>query len=658
MKKKELDIEELKDLYENHDMTLEEIAEQLDCSTSYLVTKVRHLKLKKFSKFSFLTKEFLEDLYINQNLSMTQIANKLNIGRGAVQHYVEKYKLKKEASSYKIDKDLLKKYIEDGRTISSISKEFGCSGSVISSRINTYGIKFIRRKYNFDPEELKDLYINQKMSISKMAKNFGCSDLIIRIRLKELGLRDEKRKERIQIDDAKLRECIEKKGLTYEETAKEMKLKVNTVANKARKLGLKKPAKKLDLITYEELYDLFINQNLTEKEIGEMYKCSRSSVGRKLHEFGISREYPTLADVDVMYLYLEKGLPQQEVAKELGVSEKLIKERIDKLHIRRLSPYAHITDEMIRERYVEKGMNAPEIVKELQIPYSVVSSRIYRLNLTAERDPVEHIKSINRSYQNSVTRSKGEMEIEEMYPTKFVNDHDVIGWELDLWYPEKRVAIEYNGEYWHSSASRNPGSHIVKTSICESRQIHLLNIFERFWKNKDTRAKIINILNNNLACEKLKKVVGDIREVEPTEAQEFIRKNNIEKVISADWHLGTFSKEGTLLNMLSMKDEGYTVSIRRFTTKIGYQENYRKLISYLKKDKSILFMEVTCDRSYYNGELFIPMGFKVSGKVKPNYEYAWGDKVVSRTTYNKNPEKYKKYYKVYDCGKLKLQWER
>lgn len=659
MQKKDLDIEKLKDLYEKRDMTLKEIAKELDCSASLIKTKVRHLKLKKFSKYSFLTQEFLENLYIKQGLSMTQISEKLNIPRGVVQCYVEKYGLKKEDFSYRVDRDLLEKYIKEGLTITEISKKFGCSDNVIRDRIKSYGIKFERRKYVINPEELKDLYINKKMSIRKIAQKYGCSDLIIRIRLQELGLRNEKGKERVKVDENTLKKLI-KQGLTYEEVSEKMGLKANTVANKARKLGFKKPVSRISQVSYRELFILYIKKRWSENEIGELYNCSRTTVSGKLHELGINenmREYPTFTDAQVRYLYLEQGLNQYEVAKKLEVPERLVKERINKLHIRRLSPWAHITDEMLREMYVEKGMNVPEIVKELQIPNSVVSSRIYRLNLTSERTPEEHIKSVNRSYQNSVTMSKGEIEIEEMYPTEFINDHDVIGWELDLWYPEKRVAIEYNGEYWHSSALKKPGKHIAKTTICEDNGIHLINIFERFWKDKVMKAKIINILNNELAPEKLREVKGVIREVEPDEAQEFIRKNNVEKVISADWHIGTFSEEGTLLNMLSLKDDGYTADIRRFTTKIGYKEDYHALVNYLKKDKNINFIKVACDRSYYNGDLFTTLGFKVVGKTKAENEYVWGDKIISRATYKKNPQKYKKYYKVYNCGKVKLQIE-
>ena len=48
MQKKDLDLEKLKDLYENHDLTIKEIADEMKCSPSLVKIKVRHLKLKKF----------------------------------------------------------------------------------------------------------------------------------------------------------------------------------------------------------------------------------------------------------------------------------------------------------------------------------------------------------------------------------------------------------------------------------------------------------------------------------------------------------------------------------------------------------------------------------------------------------------------------------
>ena len=66
-------------------------------------------------------------------------------------------------------------------------------------------------------------------------------------------------------------------------------------------------------------------------------------------------------------------------------------------------------------------------------------------------------------------------------------------------------------------------------------------------------------------------------------------------------------------------------------------------------------LEVSCDRRYYHGEPFRYLGFEFVENTKADFEYCYGSKIVSRKTYNENPEKYKKYYKVYDCGRMKLK---
>ena len=95
--------------------------------------------------------------------------------------------------------------------------------------------------------------------------------------------------------------------------------------------------------------------------------------------------------------------------------------------------------------------------------------------------------------------------------------------------------------------------------------------------------------------------------------------------------------------------------IKRFTTKIGYVEDYADLIGYIEEYFSPAYMEVLCDRRYYDGSIFQKDGFEIVGITNADYEYVYDLKSVSRITYKKNPLKYKDYNKVYDCGKIKLK---
>jgi very-short-patch-repair endonuclease len=54
-------------------------------------------------------------------------------------------------------------------------------------------------------------------------------------------------------------------------------------------------------------------------------------------------------------------------------------------------------------------------------------------------------------------------------------------YELDIVLPEKNIAIEFDGLYWHSSKKVDKGYHLMKTELCEQKGIHLIHIFEDEW---------------------------------------------------------------------------------------------------------------------------------------------------------------------------------
>lgn len=57
--------------------------------------------------------------------------------------------------------------------------------------------------------------------------------------------------------------------------------------------------------------------------------------------------------------------------------------------------------------------------------------------------------------------------------------------ELDIWSPEKRVAIEVNGVYWHSSeAGKQSTYHYDKTVKCRDAGIRLIHVWEDEWSSR------------------------------------------------------------------------------------------------------------------------------------------------------------------------------
>lgn len=69
------------------------------------------------------------------------------------------------------------------------------------------------------------------------------------------------------------------------------------------------------------------------------------------------------------------------------------------------------------------------------------------------------------------------------------NSRDILadGKELDIYLPNINLAIECNGDYWHSVQSKTPKDenyHILKTLLAKGKGITLIHIWENEWKTK------------------------------------------------------------------------------------------------------------------------------------------------------------------------------
>ena len=125
-------------------------------------------------------------------------------------------------------------------------------------------------------------------------------------------------------------------------------------------------------------------------------------------------------------------------------------------------------------------------------------------------------KRYNRPFYNGAPNhsgmSKGEKEVLEFvksvyHGTIIENDrtqmepnsenHWLDNHELDIWLPDIKVAIEYNGTYWHSFPHKITDDHF-KQLQCESKGIKLLCVLEEDWisNREDCEQMIMHVLNN------------------------------------------------------------------------------------------------------------------------------------------------------------------
>lgn len=106
--------------------------------------------------------------------------------------------------------------------------------------------------------------------------------------------------------------------------------------------------------------------------------------------------------------------------------------------------------------------------------------------------------------RNEFYSSKAEQEIEDFIKSFYRgtitrNTREIIPpLELDIYIPDKKIAIEFNGDYWHSDKFKDKEYHLNKYLQCKEAGILLVSIFEAEWnKNKDAIKEYLKDLFND-----------------------------------------------------------------------------------------------------------------------------------------------------------------
>ena len=113
--------------------------------------------------------------------------------------------------------------------------------------------------------------------------------------------------------------------------------------------------------------------------------------------------------------------------------------------------------------------------------------------------------------------------------------------ELDIYIPSKKIAIEYNGLYWHGELNgKDKNYHINKTMECNKKGVRLIQIFEDEWVYKQEIVK--NRLKHILGVISIKIYARNcnIKEISAREKNEFLNNVHIQGEDKSGVKLGAF----------------------------------------------------------------------------------------------------------------------
>ena len=244
-------------------------------------------------------------------------------------------------------------------------------------------------------------------------------------------------------------------------------------------------------------------------------------------------------------------------------------------------------------------------------------------------------------FDSSVGTSIEEKEVkdyvESIYSGRIIeNDSKIINpYELDIYMPERNIAIEFDGLYWHSEAcGKDSTYHLKKTEMCSKIGVQLIHIFEDEWKNKKdiVKDRIASIIG-----QQIKKVYArkcKIIEISALVANEFLDANHIQGKDNSPIRYGLVFNEEIVSVMTFEKprfNNNYDWELVRFASKIGVSVvgGASKLLSYFRCQHQGTIVSYA-DRRYSIGKLYETLGFKNIDSSSPNYFYVKKDKRVSR----------------------------
>ena len=224
--------------------------------------------------------------------------------------------------------------------------------------------------------------------------------------------------------------------------------------------------------------------------------------------------------------------------------------------------------------------------------------------------------------------------------------------EIDIYIPEFKLGIEFNGLYWHSDIYKNKNYHYDKTKFYEINNIKLLHVFEDDWIRKKDIVK--DMIKRNLKQSEINIDINlcIIKEIDEKEALNFHDHNNIMNINKSKINIGIcFNNE--IVSLLSFnKHHNQKFNIVAFTQKnnINVQDDYRSIIDYFVKTYNPKVIIHNVDNAYENKDFANFYGFSNIKQIKPQYKYCEKGTIM-RLEKSPNHKINKEYYKIYDCGK-------
>lgn len=268
-----------------------------------------------------------------------------------------------------------------------------------------------------------------------------------------------------------------------------------------------------------------------------------------------------------------------------------------------------------------------------------------------------------------------------------IGDRTIIKpYELDIYIPDKKLAIEFNGNYWHSEEQKKETYHQEKTIACAKKGIRLIHIFEYEWNDEAKQQKLKSMLLGSAGLVEQKRVYArktEVKQIGTKECREFLNKNHLQGAIDSSTRYGCFDKETQeLLGVMTFGKARFNTNVEYEIHRLCFKSNLivvggtEKMFKHFLRDYNPSSIITYSDISKFTGNNYLGLGFKAIEITKPNYIWYNNSTREIKTRYQTQKHKLLEqglgsqsdsepdimkalgYTRIYDCGNIKLIWNK
>jgi hypothetical protein len=321
--------------------------------------------------------------------------------------------------------------------------------------------------------------------------------------------------------------------------------------------------------------------------------------------------------------------------------------------------------------------------------FSKVTHRVCQSSIIRSTKSVMHDKVCLACYPSQKT-SKEEKELATWL--KSVTDEEIItndthildnGFELDIVLPARKIAIEFNGLYWHSeSCGKGQWYHKTKTHKCNNLGYRLIQILEDEWIHKQqiVKNRLLHILGMS------KKIVSGARKcqiskISISDARKFHIEHHVQGYgtgtqcygLSVNQELIAVMDFSNLSKVKGSTPINNSWELTRFSTAGSIPGAAQRLFNKFIVDNNPESIISYSDIRWNTGQVYKKLGMTLLAHTVPGYWYVKGTYRFHRWKFRKDElvrqghdanltekeiMKSQGYLRIWDCGHDKWIWSK